>query len=118
MKLYNVINPKIIILISFIFSIFISNYNLNKYDNFFVVDGEQQNHKMIKYDAYRYMSHGAEIKKEVSDGESFFKSGREHFTKYLPPRLANLGGKYLVKCSLPDLKKLSPSLTSFLISAP
>ncbi len=88
MKLYNVINPKIIILVSFIFSIFISNYNLNKYDNFFVVDGEQQNHKMIKYDAYRYMSHGAEIKKEVSDGESFFKSGREHFTKYLPPRLA------------------------------
>lgn len=88
MKLYNLINPKIIILVSFIFSILISNYNLNKYDNFFVVDGEQSYHKMIKFDAYRYMSHGAEIKKDIEDGKSFFESGREHFTKYLPPRIA------------------------------
>ena len=88
MKLYNLINPKIIILVSFIFSIIISNYNLNKYDNFFVVDGEQSYHKMIKFDAYRYMSHGAEIKKDIEDGKSFFESGREHFTKYLPPRIA------------------------------
>lgn len=88
MKLYNLINPKIIILISFIFSIIISNYNLDKHDNFFVADGKQLHHKMIKYDAYRYMSHGAEIKKDIKDGKSFFQSGREHFTKYLPPRLA------------------------------
>ncbi len=88
MKLYNLINPKIIILISFIFSIIITNYNLNKYDNFFIVDGKQSHHKMIKFDAYRYMSHGAEIKKDIEDGKSFFESGREHFTKYLPPRIA------------------------------
>ena len=88
MKLYNLINPKIIILISFIFSLLISNYNLNTYDDFFIVDGEPSHHKMIKYDAYRYMSHGAEIKKDMEDGKSFFESGREHFTKYLPPRIA------------------------------
>ena len=88
MKLYNLINPKIIILISFIISLLISNYNLNTYDDFFIVDGELSHHKMIKYDAYRYMSHGAEIKKDVEDGKSFFQSGREHFTKYLPPRIA------------------------------
>ena len=88
MKLYNLINPKIIILISFIFSLLISNYNLNTYDDFFIVDGEPSHHKMIKYDAYRYMSHGAEIKKDIEDGKSFFESGREHFTKYLPPRIA------------------------------
>ena len=28
-------------------------------------------HKMIKYDAYRYMSHGAEIKKDIENGKSF-----------------------------------------------
>ena len=88
MKLYNLINLKIIILISFIFSLLISNYNLNTYDDFFIVDGEPSHHKMIKYDAYRYMSHGAEIKKDIEDGKSFFESGREHFTKYLPPRIA------------------------------
>ena len=88
MKLYNLINPKIIILVSFIFSIIISNYNLNKYDNFFILNGKESHHKMIKHDPYRYMSHGAEIKKDVEDGKSFFQSGREHFTKYLPPRIA------------------------------
>ena len=88
MKLYNLINPKIIILISFIISLLISNYNLNTYDDFFIVDGELSHHKMIKYDAYRYMSHGAEIKKDIENGKSFFESGREHFTKYLPPRIA------------------------------
>ena len=88
MKLYKLINPKIIILVSFIFSIIISSYNLNKYDNFFISDGEKSHHKMIKYDTYRYMSHGAEIKKDIEDGKSFFQSGREHFTKYLPPRIA------------------------------
>ena len=74
MKLYNLINPKIIILISFIISLLISNYNLNTYDDFFIVDGELSHHKMIKYDAYRYMSHGAEIKKDIENGKSFFES--------------------------------------------
>ena len=87
MKLYNLINQKIIILISLIFSLLISNYNLDTYDDFFIVDGELSHHKMIKYDAYRYMSHGAEIKKDIENGKAFFESGREHFTKYLPPRI-------------------------------
>ena len=69
MKLYNLINPKIIILISFIISLLISNYNLNTYDDF-IVDGELSHHKMIKYDAYRYMSHGAEIKKDIENGKA------------------------------------------------
>ena len=46
MKLYNLINPKIIILISFIFSLLISNYNLNTYDDFFIIDGEPSHHKI------------------------------------------------------------------------
>ena len=37
MKLYNLINPKIIILISFIISLLISNYNLNTYDDFLLL---------------------------------------------------------------------------------
>ena len=45
---------------------------------------------MIKADPYRYLSHGAEIKKEVEEGNNFFLSGRENYTKYLPPRIAAL----------------------------
>ena len=107
MKLYNLINPKIIILISFIISLLISNYNLNTYDDFFIVDGELSHHNKIKYDAYRYMSfHGAEIKKDIENGKSFLESGREHFTKYLLPRIViayyyvldiNLFDNFLIK---------------------
>ena len=45
---------------------------------------------MIKADPHRYLSHGAEIKKEVEEGNNFFLSGRENYTKYLPPRIAAL----------------------------
>ena len=77
-----------IILLGFLISVLVSVYNLKNYDNFFIVDGKESHHKMIKYDAFRYLSHGAEIKENLKDGKSFFESGREHFTKYLPPRLA------------------------------
>ena len=43
---------------------------------------------MIKYDSYRYLSHGAEIKRDLERNKNFFETGREHFSKYLPPRLA------------------------------
>ena len=75
------------ILLSFIFSIFLSNNNLARYD-VNVIDGDHSYHKMIKTDPYRYLSHGAEIKEQLVEGKNFFTTGREHYTKYLPPRLA------------------------------
>lgn len=89
-KLYSKIDiTKLIILFSLLISIFISKYNLVNYDKFFLDhNGNKQNHIMIKYDAYRYLSHGAEIKNDLENGKKFFETGREHFTKYLPPRLA------------------------------
>ena len=79
----------IIILLSFFLSIFVSKYNLDNYDK--IVDDQYGSyHQMIKYDAYRYLSHGAEIKKELSDNIDFFETGRENFTKYLPPRITAL----------------------------
>ena len=75
------------ILLSFIFSIFLSNNNLSKYD-INVIDGDRSYHKMIKTDPYRYLSHGAEIKEQLKEGKNFFSTGGEHYTKYLPSRLA------------------------------
>ena len=72
----NVRNSKnyinIIILISFCVSLLVSKYNLINYDKFFIDDlGKEQNHVMIKYDALRYLSHGAEIKNDLENGKIF-----------------------------------------------
>jgi len=80
---------KVLIFLSFCISLIVSKYYLNNYDTFFLdKNGKEVNHKMIKYDVYRYLSHGAEIKKDLKEGKPFFSTGRQHFTKYLPPRLA------------------------------
>ena len=80
---------KILIFISFCFSLLVSKYYLSHYDAFNVdKDGKVINHKMIKTDALRYLSHGAEIKEDLKNGKNFFETGRQHFTKYLPPRIA------------------------------
>ena len=79
---------KILIFVSFCISLIISKYYLNNYDSFFLdKNGEEGAHKMIKYDTLRYLSHGAEIKEDLTNGKNFFNTGREHFTKYLPPRI-------------------------------
>ena len=72
----------IIIIFSFFLSIIISNYNLKNYDKL-VSEGDTNYHQMIKYDVFRYLSHGAEIKKDIENNINFFETGRENFTKYL-----------------------------------
>ena len=80
---------KILIIFSFILSLIVSKYYLSHHDTFNLRnDGTVIGHKMIKYDVFRYLSHGAEIKKDLKNGKSFFETGRVHFTKYLPPRIA------------------------------
>ena len=83
-------SSKILLIFSFVISILISNYYLNKYDKIVTDENGRKYHQMIKYDALRYISHGAEIKDDLDNGINFFKTGREHFTKYLPPRITAL----------------------------
>ena len=79
----------ILILFSFLLSVFVSKYNLDTHDLNVSVDGRTY-HKMIKTDPYRYLSHGFEIKNQLKNGYNFFETGRENYTKYLPPRIAAL----------------------------
>ena len=76
-----------IIFLGFILSILISINNLNKYDKNVTDINGRVYHQMIKYDTFRYLTHGDEIKNQLKNGLNFFKTGREHYTKYLPPRL-------------------------------
>ncbi len=77
----------VLILISFCLSLIISKYNLFKYDKINEFEGKNY-HQMLKHDPLRYMGHGSEIKESLSNGDNFFNTGRENYTKYLPPRLA------------------------------
>ena len=83
-------NKKIVlfvIFIGFFFSVLLSINNLNKYDKNLINEDGNSYHQMIKGDAHRYLSHGNEIKDQLENNLNFFETGREHYTKYLPPRV-------------------------------
>ena len=58
---------KILIFLSFCISLIVSKYNLNNYDRYSEKDGIALYHIMIKSDTNRYLSHGAEIKKDLEN---------------------------------------------------
>ena len=76
-----------IISLGFLLSAVISINNIIIYDKNITSNNGIAYHQMIKADAYRYLSHGNEIKEQLNEGVNFFKTGREHYTKYLPPRI-------------------------------
>ena len=83
-------NKKVILFIIFfgcVLSILLSVNDLNKYDKNLVKSTDVVYHQMIKSDAFRYLSHGDKIKNQLKEGLNFFETGREHYTKYLPPRV-------------------------------
>ena len=62
-----------LIIIGFAISVILSIYNIKNHDkNIFTEDGSYY-HKMIKYDVYRYLSHGDEIKNQLKEGINFLK---------------------------------------------
>ncbi|ARJ48206.1 glycosyltransferase family 39 protein [Candidatus Pelagibacter sp. RS39] len=86
----NHIKVLILIFFGFFLSVFFSINNLNKYDKNLIDANGNNYHQMIKYDTYLYLSHGSEIKNDLKNGKNFFETGREHYTKYLPARIAAL----------------------------
>ena len=80
----------LIIFLGFLLSVFQIYNHLNKYDKNLINSNGQNYHQMIKADPLRYMSHGSEIKEQLKTGKNFFETGKEHFTKYLPARIAAL----------------------------
>ena len=77
-----------VIVLFFFLSLLYSKYNLINYDKYSYEPGHKPYHQMIKTDSYRYMSQGADIKRDLDNGVNFFKTGPESYTKYLPSRIA------------------------------
>ena len=100
MILKNKIN-KVLVLIFFCFcaSIFSIKHNLTNFDKLKPLlpcsgfsdspgwECATNYHVMIKNDLHRYHSHGYEIKKDLINGKNYLETGRQNFTKYLPPRI-------------------------------
>ena len=78
----------LIIFFAFLGSCFLSINNLQKYDKNIQNSNNTFYHQMIKYDTLRFMGGGDEIKDQIKKGVSFFMTGSESFTKYLPSRIA------------------------------
>jgi len=80
---------KILIFLSFCISILSSVHNLSNFDkNISDENGKHRYHQMIKTDAFRHFKHGAEIKRDLSNGINYFKTGQASFDEYIPARLA------------------------------
>ena len=80
----------LLIVISIIASLFYAESNISKFDRNISIGTDNANyHLMIKNDVYRYFSHGYEIKEEIQEGKNYFETGRQNFTKYLYPLVAD-----------------------------
>ena len=91
MKLKNVINScSIIIIVALITSLIYANFNIKNFDKNVLTKSGQSTHLMIKNDAFRYFSHGNEIKDQLKENINYFETGRNNFTKYLYPRIIAL----------------------------
>ena len=81
-------NKKIILLLiilSFLVSIFISNQYLNKYDNY--SEYKQNKHPMIKIAVENHWKGAYEILKDFKEGKTFIESGVNFPDEYLPGKL-------------------------------
>ena len=87
MKLQNIINScLVVIILSLITSIIYASFNIKNFDKNILNESDQSIHLMIKNDAFRYFSHGNEIKDQLKENTNYFETGRNNFTKYLFPR--------------------------------
>lgn len=74
----------IIIIISFVCSVFTSIYFLSKYDKY---QKDNLTHIMLKEETFYHWWSAAKIVNQVKNGENFFIAGEEVLTKPLPQRL-------------------------------
>lgn len=74
----------ILIIISFVCSVFTSIYFVSKYDKY---QKDNLTHIMLKEETFYHWLSAAKIVNQVKSGENFFIAGEEVLTKPLPQRL-------------------------------
>lgn len=80
----------ILFITSFIFSIFNSFYQINKFDNYKDTKLVTPYHSMITGDIHDFYNEGHTIANDIRDGKNFFETGGEYRRPYLPSRILAL----------------------------
>ena len=76
----------IVILTAFLLSLLTSFIFIKNFDKYEISTDEKENHAMIKGDIPDMWIDAQVVKNDLSNGKSYFESGKEIFRSYLPPR--------------------------------
>ena len=77
----------LIIFLGLLFSTILSFYYVSKYDTYEMSSDNFENHQMIKSDVAKFWRQANDLKNDLNNGVSFFKTGYEYRIPYLPPKI-------------------------------
>lgn len=77
----------LIIFLGLLFSTILSFYYVLKYDTYEMSSDNFENHQMIKSDVAKFWRQANDLKNDLNNGVSFFKTGYEYRIPYLPPKI-------------------------------
>ena len=105
MKKFN--NFKILFLLLFLISIFISNSFINKFEGEIFKTNNYAYSSLIHEDTISYFKSAQKISKDLNDGKSYFSSGETYKFTFLYPRIIHLFNQFINSDSLiiDDLNK-------------
>ena len=77
----------IIILLGLLFSTILSFNYVSKYDTYEISSDNFERHQMIKSDVAKFWTLANDLKNDLNNDVSFFKTGYEYRIPYLPPKI-------------------------------
>ena len=100
-------NFKILFLLLFLISIFISNSFINKFEGEIFKTNNYAYSSLIHEDTISYFKSAQKISKDLNDGKSYFSSGETYKFTFLYPRIIHLFNQFINSDSLiiDDLNK-------------
>ena len=100
-------NFKILFLLLFFISIFISNNFINKFEDEIFKTNNYTYSSLIHEDTISYFESAQKISKDLNDGKSYFSSGETYKFTFLYPRIIHLFNQFINSDSLiiDDLNK-------------
>jgi len=106
LKFKNIKNQKIILLVllGFFLSVLVSINYVSKFDNYEISSDDFENHSMVKSDLLKFWIDAEKINNQIKEGKTYFETGSEYRTPYLPSRTILLFYK-ITGYDLYDLEK-------------
>ena len=90
-----IINFKILFLLLFLISIFISNSFINKFEDEIFKTSNYTYSSLIHEDTISYFESAQKISKDLNDGKSYFSSGESYKFTFLYPRIIHIFNQFI-----------------------